>query len=352
MSEQCKDPEFLEFLGLRNFSAEEAQEIIQSFQDDYENNPRLKDHLHESFMRDGMKGLVVQLKFALRGFIAQRNTSEKSLLTQASIADFRYPAEWYPSTRMIQRTIHLHIGPTNSGKTYHALKRLAEVNRGIYAGPLRLLAHEVYSRFKAMGKPCHLITGDERILAKDIDWGYHMAACTVEMVPVNVKVDVAVIDEIQMMAHKSRGWAWTQAFLGLQAKELHVCGEERALPLVTELAASTGDKLVVHRYKRLTPLRTMSTSLNDDLTKLRKGDCVVMFSRMGLHGMKREIEKVTKKRVAIIYGALPPEIRTQQAELFNDPDNDYDILVASDAIGMGLNLQVIPYLVNAILLII
>ena len=348
INECCNVPEYLEAIGLRNVSAQEARQTLRKFKEHYESpdgdedvtslGVTSKDALRQSFLNGGLKGLDVQLKYALRGFIAHQNIPQSSLLTQASIMDLRYPAEWYPGTRQVQRTIHLHIGPTNSGKTYHALKRLAEVKRGIYAGPLRLLAHEVHSRFDAMGKPCHLITGDERILAKDVEWNYHMAACTVEMVPINVQVEVGVIDEIQMLANADRGWAWTQAFLGLQAKELHVCGEERALPLVTDLAATTGDKLVIHRYKRLSPLRAMATSLNEDLTKLRKGDCVVMFSRVGLHAMKLEIEKVTKKRVAIIYGGLPPETRTQQAELFNNPDNDYDILVASDAIGMGLNL--------------
>ena len=82
----------------------------------------------------------------------------------------------------------------------------------------------------------------------------------------------------------------------------------------------------------------MSTSLEGDLTKLRKGDCIVTFSRMGIHALKKVIERQTGKRVAVVYGSLPPETRAQQAKLFNDPDNDYDILVASDAIGMGLNL--------------
>ena len=110
------------------------------------------------------------------------------------------------------------------------------------------------------------------------------------------------------------------------------------MPLIRELAASMGDELEVHTYKRLTPLETMPTSLRRRLYNLRKGDCVVVFSRVGIHAMKKEIENVTQKRVAVVYGSLPPEIRAQQARLFNDPDNDYDILVASDAIGMGLNL--------------
>ncbi|KAL2039825.1 hypothetical protein N7G274_007225 [Stereocaulon virgatum] len=230
----------------------------------------------------------------------------------------------------------MHVGPTNSGKTYQALKRLEQAKTGIYAGPLRLLAHEVYTRMNAKGRVCDLVTGDERAVQENAE----MRSCTVEMVPLNFDVDVAVIDEIQMIGHKERGWAWTQAFLGLKAKEIHLCGEERSVPLVRELAASMGDSLEINTYKRLSPLKTMSTSLHGDLRNLRKGDCVVVFSRLGIRAMKADIERLTRRRVAVVYGSLPPEIRAQQAKLFNEPDNDYDFLVASDAIGMGLNLAI------------
>jgi len=161
------------------------------------------------------------------------------------------------------------------------------------------------------------------------------------MVPLNKDVfDVAVIDEVQMMADPHRGWAWTQALIGLKAWEIHLCGEPRVIPLIREIAELMGDTLEIHEYKRLSPLRVMSTSLKGKLTNLRKGDCLVSFSRKQLHSLKREIELLTGKRCAIVYGSLPPETRAQQAELFNDSDNDYHYLVASDAIGMGLNLFV------------
>lgn len=291
--------------------------------------------LQQAYMSNGELGVIAQLKYSYRGLLANRDFSKKDLEDQEKLADLRYPVEWYPATRAVQRKIILHVGPTNSGKTYHALKRLEQAETGIYAGPLRLLAHEVYTRLNAKGRLCDLVTGDEKVVQGK---GAEMRSCTVEMVPLNTDVEVAVIDEIQMIGHKERGWAWTQALLGLKAKEIHVCGEERSVPLIRELVASMGDKLEIHTYKRLSPLKTMSTSLKGRLSNLRKGDCVVVFSRVGIHTMKKNIETITQKRVAIVYGTLPPEIRAQQANLFNDPDNDYDILVASDAIGMGLNL--------------
>lgn len=258
------------------------------------------------------------------------------LENQKEVADLRYPSEWYPATRELSRTVHLHVGPTNSGKTYHALKRLEEVESGIYLGPLRLLAHEVYTRLNAKGKSCALVTGEEQRVPED---GIaNMFSCTVEMAPLNTPFEVAVIDEIQMISHQERGWAWSQAFLGLQANEIHLCGEARTVPLMRELCALVGDKVHVHEYKRLTPLHVQPRSLGGKLSHLEKGDCIVAFTVLGIHALRREIEKKTGKKCAIVYGSLPPETRAQQARLFNDPDNDYDFLVASDAIGMGLNL--------------
>jgi len=294
----------------------------------------LLNSLRLAFASHGESGVDTQLRYSYRGLVANRSFSKVDLEDQEKLADLRHPIEWYPATRAIQRKIILHVGPTNSGKTYHALKRLEQAKSGIYAGPLRLLAHEVYTRLNAKGKACDLVTGDERVAHE----GAEMQSCTVEMVPLNADVEIAVIDEIQMIGHKERGWAWTQALLGLKAKEIHLCGEERTVPLIRELVASMGDEIEIHTYKRLSPLETMSNSLNRNLRNLRKGDCVVVFSRVGIHAMKRDIERLTQKRVAVVYGSLPPDIRAQQARLFNDPNNDYDFIVASDAIGMGLNL--------------
>lgn len=259
--------------------------------------------------------------------------------------DIRYPTEWYASARRAQRVIHLHVGPTNSGKTYNALKRLQESKDGFYAGPLRLLAHEVYSRFRANGIACDLITGDDIRLEDAADTKVY--ASTVEMVSVAKPVEVAVIDEIQMMGSEDRGWAWTRAFLGANAKEVHLCGEQRVIPLIRELSASMGDTLRIHHYERLNPLRCMTRSLRGNLKQLRKGDCIVAFSIMQIHALKKQIELETGKRCAIVYGSLPPETRAEQADLFNDPNNNYDFLVASDAIGMGLNLSVKRIIFNS-----
>lgn len=330
-------------VDLKQKSHNFKMEISKSFEraeneglTDKEDNP-LYYRLRSAFIAGDVRGLCREIKYAFANSVVDLTFSKEELANQKRIADLRYPTEWFPATRAMQRTIHLHVGPTNSGKTYHALQRLEAARSGIYAGPLRLLAHEVYTRFNAKGKPCALVTGEERRFPENLK--VVMNSCTVEMVPLNSRVDVAVIDEIQMMGDEDRGWAWMQAFLGVQAKEVHLCGELRTVPLIQELCATMGEKLEIHRYERLSPLKTSNKHIGG-LKNLQKGDAVIVFSRLGIHAMKSEIEKATQRRCAVVYGSLPPETRAQQANLFNDPDNDYDFLVASDAIGMGLNLAI------------
>ncbi|PLN85968.1 ATP-dependent RNA helicase SUV3 [Aspergillus taichungensis] len=298
---------------------------------------KLKVSLRKAYARGRGAGLRDEIEYLRYSNEITTRYSAPNLDEQKKVADLRYPAEWYPQARTIQRTIHLHVGPTNSGKTYHALQRLQASGNGFYAGPLRLLAQEVYHRFKDSGVSCSLVTGDDVKIPEGT--APLIVSNTVEMVNLGRTFEVGVIDEIQMIADRKRGWAWTKAVLGARVKELHLCGEARAVPLIRELAALTGDKLEIHRYERLNPLKVAQRSLCGDLNNLRKGDCLVSFSRVGIHALKGDIEKVTGKRAAIVYGGLPAEIRTQQANLFNDPNNDYDFLVASDAIGMGLNLS-------------
>lgn len=285
-------------------------------------NALLKRRLHHDFQRH-----MADARFTPEVHEAMRQ-----------VVDMRFPHEWFPATRALQRTVHVHVGPTNSGKTYRALKALEGAKSGIYAGPLRLLATEVYYRLMAKGHKTALITGEELRIPDDSDM--YFTCCTVEMIPLNQLVDVAVIDEIQMLGDEDRGNAWTSAFLGVRAKEVHVCGEDRTVAIIQALCATVGDSCVVHRYERLSPLRPMSAALDSDYNKLYKGDAIVAFSRRTLHGLKKSIEEWTGRRCAIVYGALPPDVRVQQAALFNDPDNDYDFIAASDAIGMGLNLDI------------
>lgn len=249
-----------------------------------------------------------------------------------------HPADWFPDARKMKRKITMHVGPTNSGKTYNSLKKFATAKSGYYAGPLRLLAREVHDRFQKDGVPCNLITGEEVVPSVDEHGAVsRLSSGTIEMIPLHTKMDICVIDEIQMIGDEQRGMAWTNALLGVQAKEVHLCGEESAVNLVLKMAESTGDEVEIIRYGRLGKLTAEKKPLKD-VRNLKPGDCVIAFSKAKILQIKCHIEQKTKYKVGIIYGALPPEIRSMELARFNS--GEYDILVASDAIGMGLNLKI------------
>jgi hypothetical protein len=251
-------------------------------------------------------------------------------------ADLRQPHLWYPAARAMKRRLIYHAGPTNSGKTYNALNALKESWAGVYCGPLRLLALEVFESLNFDSTPCSLMTGQDK---RTMPFARHVA-CTVEMVDVERQVDVAVIDEIQMIGDDGRGAAWTRAVLGVPAREVHLCGDPAAIPAVTALAAITGDELEVRRYDRMTTLNLEARSLEGDYSKVEEGDAVVAFSRKDIYAIRRHVERTTKLKCCVVYGSLPPETRSAQARLFNDPNSGHRVLIASDAIGMGLNLNI------------
>lgn len=262
----------------------------------------------------------------------------------------RLPNEFnYMPARALTRHFHLHIGPTNSGKTYNALKALSQAKTGAYAGPLRLLAHEVWERMnigtvggleEGQGRECNLLTGEERRIVTP-DAG--LISCTVEMLPQTISsgpYDVVVIDEIQMLGDSQRGGSWTAAILGVQAKDIHLCGDETTVKLLHQILEPLGDKITVHNYSRLTPLTVADESLDGDYNNVQPGDCIVTFSRSNIFSVKKMIESTAGKKCAVVYGALPPETRADQARDFNDENGRAEVLVASDAVGMGLNLYV------------
>ncbi|KPI91178.1 PREDICTED: ATP-dependent RNA helicase SUV3 homolog, mitochondrial [Papilio xuthus] len=278
------------------------------------------------------------------------------------ISDLRTPANWYPQARHLNRKIVFHAGPTNSGKTYHALERFLTAKSGVYCGPLKLLATEIYHKSNSKGTPCDLITGEERrhatqyqTLTENIETdnsteteNYLLSepeltpsshvACTVEMTSLNDTYEVAIIDEIQMIGDRGRGWAWTRAVLGLQADEIHLCGEAGAINLIEEICYTTGEEIEVRTYKRLTELKVEDSALGS-LDNVRPGDCIVCFNKNDIYSVSRAIEQ-RGHEVAVIYGSLPPGTKLAQANKFNDPDSSCKVMVATDAIGLGINLSI------------
>lgn len=236
---------------------------------------------------------------------------------------------WEGSEREDQRII-LHIGQTNSGKTHHGLNHLIRAGSGWYLSPLRLLAHEVYERLNRSGVPCNLLTGEEAIPVG----GARITAATIEMFNASQSGACVLIDEAHMLADSQRGWAWTRALMETKSPEIHVLGSPVAETLVNQMAEQIGVPVDTNEYERLVPLDTAESPWS--LAKLPPRTILVAFSRHMVLGLKTELEKSHRRSVSVIYGNLPPEVRLRQAERF--ANGETEICVATDAIGMGLNL--------------
>ena len=254
------------------------------------------------------------------------------------ISDLTNPPNWYPAAREMNRKIIFHSGPTNSGKTFHAIERFFSAKSGIYCSPLKLLAVEVFNKSNTRGTPCDLVTGEERRAGREDGEQSEHVACTVEMANMMQPYEVAVIDEIQLIKDYQRGWAWSRALLGLQAKEIHVCGEAAAIDLVKEICISTGEEVEVKSYKRLTPLVVQTEAVNR-VENIQPGDCIVCFNKQDIYSVSRQLEQ-RGVEVAVIYGSLPPNTKLAMAAKFNDPNDSCKVMVATDAVGMGLNLNI------------
>ena len=156
----------------------------------------------------------------------------------------------FPIARELNRNIHFHLGPTNSGKTHEALLRLQSAASGVYLAPLRLLAMEVRDRMLEAGVPCNLVTGEERHIIP----GAKHTACTIEMMNPHQVLEVAVIDEIQMLQDETRGAAWTNALIGAPAKEVFVCGANGVTAPCLKAIEALGRTLHHHPSRAKNPL--------------------------------------------------------------------------------------------------
>lgn len=235
----------------------------------------------------------------------------------------------FPIARSLNRRFLFLAGPTNSGKTYEALQLAGEAKTAEILSPLRLLALEHYERMSEEGMAAGMVTGEERVLSE----GATHIARTIETLDLHRVVDVCVIDEVQMLGDPNRGWAWTQAMMGAPARLVVLTGALEAIPLVEHLLAMTGEPLEVKILQRKGELRVESVPAN--LKNLSRGDAVVAFTRRNVHSLRAQLVQAGLT-VATVYGALGPEVRRAEAARFRK--GEADILVATDAIGMGLNI--------------
>ena len=221
------------------------------------------------------------------------------------------------------------LGPTNTGKTYYAIERMLQYNSGIIGFPLRLLAREVYDKLvnKKGLLNVALITGEERIVPKTAKY----FICTVEAMPRNLNVDFVAIDEIQLCTHNDRGHIFTDKILNHK-------GEQETM----FLGSDSIEILLKYIYpniliKRMQRFSTLKYTGKTKLTRIPRRSAIVSFSINDVY----EIAELVKRKhggTAVVLGALSPKTRNAQVELYESGEVDY--LVATDAIGMGLNMDI------------
>lgn len=221
------------------------------------------------------------------------------------------------------------LGPTNTGKTYLATERMLGHASGMIGLPLRLLAREVYDRVvAAKGEAlCALITGEEKIVPETARY----FVCTVEAMPLDKAVEFVAVDEIQVARDLDRGHVFTDRILHARGfGETMLLGADTMRPMIKKLLP---DAEISHRER----MSTLAYGGPKKITKLPKRSAVVAFSADEVYAIA-ELLRRHRGGAAVVMGALSPRTRNAQVELYQS--GEVDFLVATDAIGMGLNMDV------------
>ena len=221
------------------------------------------------------------------------------------------------------------LGPTNTGKTHKAVERLLEHENGMIGLPLRLLAREIYDRVSArVGQErVALVTGEEKRVPKRPDYW----VCTTEAMPLAVEVDFLAVDEVQLATHDERGHVFTDRLLHARGRrETWFLGAGTMRQLLSHLVPAARQE----EHPRLSHLSFAGSS---KLSRLKPRSAVVAFSVSELYALAGRL-RALRGGAAVVLGALSPRARNAQVAMFQAGEVDY--LVATDAIGMGLNLDV------------
>ncbi len=221
------------------------------------------------------------------------------------------------------------LGPTNTGKTHVAIEKMLEFETGIFGLPLRLLAREVYEKcVKKVGlEKVALITGEEKIIPNTANY----FICTVESMPKNKIVDFIAIDEIQMCADRERGHIFTERMLESRGSKLTMFLGSQVMAKIIEDLVDGVEFEKKERYSQL------SYSGIKKISRLDRKVAIIAFSIEEVYAIA-ELVRRQKGGAAVIMGSLSPRTRNSQVGLYQSGDVDY--LIATDAIGMGLNMDI------------
>ncbi len=221
------------------------------------------------------------------------------------------------------------LGPTNTGKTYVAIEKMLEHETGIFGLPLRLLAREVYDKcLKKVGiEKVALITGEEKIIPSTAKY----FICTVESMPKDKEVDFIAIDEIQMCADRERGHIFTERMLESRGTKLTMFLGSQVMAKILEELVENVEFEKKERYSKL------SYAGIKKISRLDRKVAIIAFSIEEVYAIA-ELVRRQKGGAAIIMGSLSPKTRNSQVGLYQSGDVDY--LIATDAIGMGLNMDI------------
>ncbi len=283
--------------------------------------------LSDTFTRSYIEELICENRHLGPGLQRLRNLTNNLLDTMPE----KY-IDLYPAARRMHRHFVIHVGPTNSGKTYSSLEKLKTAESGAYFGPLRLLAFEQYEKLNRAGTKCTLLTGEEHIEVP----GATVTSSTIEMADLAKHYSIVVIDEAQMLTDPARGGAWTDAILGVCADTIEVCTAPSAADIIVKLVQACGDEYEIIRHERFVPLIVENKTFIFPKS-VRKGDALVVFSKKNVHAVAADLQKKGKK-VSVLYGALPYDVRHEEARRF--AEGETDIVVCTDCIGMGMNLPI------------
>ena len=229
----------------------------------------------------------------------------------------------------IKNKILAILGPTNTGKTYMAIEKMLEFNSGIFGLPLRLLAREVYDKCvkKLDVDSVALITGEEKIIPNSARY----FICTVESMPKDKIVDFVAVDEIQMCGDPERGHIFTDRLLNFR-------GEVLTMFLGSQIMKSIISHLIPNvEFKEQKRFSKLSFNGSKKISRLNRKSAIIAFSIEEVYALA-ELVRRQKGGSAVIMGSLSPKTRNSQVELYQSGDVDY--LVATDAIGMGINMDI------------